>query len=513
MAAYAIRATHGRELHGQPDFHEQLYDTLRGAPWWLASMAGHGVAFLLLAALVGDGSSARAEVEGVGITMEQPRVVLEEPIVPYVETIPPTDVPNEIKPQDATLDPVEVEQPVTEPDDKEQPPGDPRFQGDVDFEGAGTNDKIGVGGGGGGLPAYSHRGPLLHPKLPGKIPDSTDAGLDWLVRHQSAGGFWDCDGFESMCKKNKCGGPGGPLFDPGVSGLAMLAFLGYGETHKTPRYGFVVRNGLKYLKGIQDAEGCFGPRTSNHFTYNHAIAALAMAEAYGLTQSPLFKASAQNGINFVLQCQNPYLAWRYGVRPQDNDTSVTGWMVMALKSARGAGLDIDPAAFDGAKAWLDKVTEPEYGRAGYTARGNGPARPQELMDKFPADKSESLTAVAVLARIFCGAKQGDEMVAKGAELCARSLPTWDEAAGTIDYYYWYYGTLAMFQVGGDKWKRWNDALTTSVVAHQRMDPTDDRRGSWDPLDPWSAEGGRVYSTALNVLNLEVTYRYKVFGTK
>jgi hypothetical protein len=368
-------------------------------------------------------------------------------------------------------------------------------------------------GGGGGFPPFAS-GRLLKEKVERKTLDATYAGLDWLFRHQGPLGSWDGDGFESRCRGNPCGGAGGPIHDTGLTGLSLLAFLGAGETHKGGPYAATVRGGLRWLKGVQDAEGCFGPRTSGSFVYDHAIATLAMAEAYGMTGSFLFRSSAQNGVDFVHRCQNPYLAWRYGVRPQDNDTSVTGWMVMALKSAASSGLRVDPAAFDGARAWLDKVTEPEYGRAGYTARGNGPARPQELMDRFPADRSESLTAVAVLTRIFCGEATGDEMVRKGADLCARSLPTWDEAAGTIDFYYWYYGTLAMYQVGGPRWERWNDAMTTSIVAHLRKDASDCRRGSWDPVDPWSGEGGRVYATALNTLSLEVYYRYpRVFGVK
>ncbi len=516
MAHYAIRPeAQGRAAHLEPDFHEQLYEALRATPWWLASASGHALGLLLLSALSGGGTAAAATQGPLEIGVALPPVDLE------VE-VPPPEFPDPKMDEDPDPKaPVEVvKEPLAEVDPQSQEEDSPANLVDNrlakgPFLGQGNNVHIGVGGDageGGGFPRRVN--PALKEWVGGTTIPATDAGLDWLARHQSAGGNWDCDGFEERCGKNRCGGAGGPLYDPGVTGLSLLAFLGYGESPKAGLHAATVRNGLKYLKTIQDAEGCFGSRTGNHFTYNHAIATLAMAEAYGMTHSFLFKTSAQNGINFVLQCQNPYLAWRYGVRPQDNDTSVTGWMVMALKSGMIAGLDVDPAAFEGAKAWLDKVTEPEYGRAGYTARGNGPARPQELMDKFPADKSESLTAVAILTRIFCGADKEDEMVKKGADLCLKSLPTWDEAAGTIDYYYWYYGTLAMFQVGGDHWKKWNEAMKKAIVDSQRNDKNDDRWGSWDPVDPWATDGGRIYSTSVSVMCLEVYYRYaRVFGAK
>jgi hypothetical protein len=336
-------------------------------------------------------------------------------------------------------------------------------------------------------------------------------GLEWLKNHQDPDGYWDCDGFMAQCRDDRCDGPGYTLYDPGVTGLALLAFLGAGETHKHGKYRTTVRAGLKYLKGIQSAEGCFGPRTTDHFTYNHAIGTLAMAEAFGLTGSPLFRHSAQSGVDFVLKCQNPYLAWRYGVRPGDNDTSVTGWMVMALKSARSAGLRVDESGFLGARVWIEKVTEPEYGRTGYTHRGSGPARPTDLMDRFPSNESESLTAVGMLTRIFCGEDPAEsERIRQGVDLCLKALPTWDEASGRIDMYYWYYGTLALFQVGGEAWKAWNHALKDAVVDRQRKDGC--AKGSWDPVGPWGHDGGRVYSTAVSVMCMEVYYRYaRVFG--
>ena len=95
------------------------------------------------------------------------------------------------------------------------------------------------------------------------------------------------------------------------------------------------------------------------------------------------------------------------------------------------------------------------------------------------------------------------------------LPTWDHHK--IDYYYWYYASLALYQVGADKWKKWEEAMSKTLLNNQRgFRPEDkgttketlDEHGSWDSVDAWHAAGGRVYSTAINCLTMEVYYRYK-----
>src|SRR5262249_9406231 len=133
--------------------------------------------------------------------------------------------------------------------------------------------------------------------------------------------------------------------------------------------------------------------------------------------------------------------------------------------------------------------------------------------RFPAERSESLTAAGMLVRIFDGRKREDDpLILKGADLLLQRLPRWDD--GSIDFYYWYYGSLAMVQGGGEPWKKGNEAMKPAILDHQRLDPKQDEFGSWDPVDPWSMEGGRVYSTALLGLCMEVYYRYeRVFGVK
>ncbi len=359
-----------------------------------------------------------------------------------------------------------------------------------------------------------------------KADDAMEHALRWLTAHQSSDGGWAAAGWNTWCGGKRVAGEleglGRKAHDVGVTGLAVLAFLGAGYTSRgDPPFADVVDNALRYLNGVQDAEGCFGSRESGQYVYNHAIAALAMVEAYGMTGSPKWRASAQKALDFVGLTRNPYFAWRYGVKPGDNDTSVTSWMATVIQSAelvnradakagRPASLVFDGDTGEGITSWLDKVTDPDYGRLGYQIRGRGPWRSEEIQDRFPPERSESMTAVGVFLRMLLGqAKRRQGEIKKGAVLCSGLLPTWNPHDGSIDMYYWFYGTLAMRQIGGAEWNRWDEALRGAVVQTQREDGDYCAyRGSWDPIDPWGRDGGRVYSTAILALCLEGSYRYE-----
>ena len=322
-----------------------------------------------------------------------------------------------------------------------------------------------------------------------RVATAIDTSLEWLASQQAEDGSW---------RAERMGGEAN--YTPGITGLITLAFLEAGHTHVSGKHKEQVKNGLRYLKSIQDAEGCFGPRVSQHFMYNHAGGALAMVEAYKLTESKLFERPAQMAVNFVQQAQNPYMGWRYGVRDGDNDTSVTGWMTHVLARARGT-LEVDANAFKGALSWIEKMTEPEFGRTGYQQRGGQPARTTEMMERFPAQHSEALTAIGVLVRLDAGGKpNADANVQKGAKLVSAKLPIWAPKSGTIDFYYWHWGTLAMARVGGDGWLRWQRALVRALLEGQ--DTAVSARGSWPADGPWGTIGGRYYTTALSTLALQ-----------
>jgi squalene-hopene cyclase-like protein len=330
-------------------------------------------------------------------------------------------------------------------------------------------------------------------------------GLRWLAAHQHENGHWDADGFQDRCTGAKCSGEGYALFDPGITGIALLAFLSAGETPTAGPHRATVKRGLKYLRINQDPEGCIGPRTTSRFTYNHAFATLALIEVAARTGSKLWRSTAQKAVDFAVLCQNPGKGWRYGVRPQDSDTSLTCWMVLVMRTADASGLKVPKSAFTGARAWIDEVTDKATGRACYVPNCEGAARPQDIMDEFPAEKSASMTAAALFTRLLLGEPAKAKVNRLAVKHCLTLPPVWNPSAGSVDMYYWSAGSLAFFQMGGASWKRWNDLLLKAVLPHQEKAGC--LAGSWKPAGPWGREGGRVYSTALMTLALQTCFRY------
>jgi len=343
-----------------------------------------------------------------------------------------------------------------------------------------------------------------------------DLGLKWLAAHQDTDeGRWDAKGFmKHDPADDRCDGSGNEAFDVGITALALLAFLdgGFtdrGDARENP-YATSVKQGLRYLLASQDKEGCFGSRRHVQFMYGHAIATLAMCDAFAMTKNPRYRKPAEDGTAFILNARNPGAGWRYDPRGGESDTSVTAWCVTALRAARHCGLDVPQQAFDDAVLWVDKVTEPGFGKVGYNYAGGAVCRPEAVYKRFPAERSESMTAAGMWIRLLAGEDPGvSEAVRKGAKLCAGKPPSWNPEDGSIDMYYWHFGTLALFQVGGEEWRTWSARMKAAVVPHQHAPGSGARTGSWDPIGPWGlTDGGRIYSTALMTLCLEVEGRYQ-----
>jgi hypothetical protein len=190
-------------------------------------------------------------------------------------------------------------------------------------------------------------------------------------------------------------------------------------------------------------------------------------------------------------------------------------MVLALKTASHARLDIPRAHFDhsfrGALRWIDRATTTS-GKTGYMAPGDEGSRLVGVYtDPYPFSKDLScMTGVGVLCRIFSGESRRSRTVRNGVKLLMQHPPRWQQRKGratsTINLYYWYYASYALFQYGGSGWERWNEKMLEALLTSQRRGGDED--GSWDPIGEWGVAGGRVYSTALGAMTLEVYYRYR-----
>jgi len=274
-----------------------------------------------------------------------------------------------------------------------------------------------------------------------------------------------------------------------------------------------VGSGLAWLILQQDPEGCIGSRNVAKYMHNHALAALALSDAYGLTGSNRWSPAGQKAIDFLIAAQNPGSGWRYTYKSGDSDTPVTSCAVEALKSAESSGLSFPRSGYEGSRAWFDEVTDPTTGRAGYRRRGEGSA-------PYPSSGStrsypESPTAQMVLCRIFMDKHKGDRRLILGSELLLRDKPKWE--APSLDFHHWLWSSLALFQFDGPdgpRWKSWSEPLVAALVDHQNADRSRCNHGSWEPIDRWGSVGGRVYAAATNALSLEVYSRYaNVFGVK
>lgn len=316
-------------------------------------------------------------------------------------------------------------------------------------------------------------------------------GLLWLARHQSKDGSWSVDRFEQVASC-RCGGQGSLRSDVTGTSLALLPFLGAGQTHLTGIYKDVVAAGLRWLVQHQGKDGDLrGSQAQYPGMYTQGQAAIVLCEAFLMTGDESLRAPAQNAIDFIVQAQYPDGGWRYypksrGGRMQ-GDTSVFGWQLMALQSAYAANLRVPEETLENADHFLDSVQRDQGALYAYM-RGE--------------DATPPMTAEGLLCRIYLGWKHDNPALDEGVSWMLDQHPP---AADKPNIYYWYYGTQTMHHYGGDAWEQWNLKMRDVLINIQEK--RGHQAGSWAPRGPLSSQGGRIYVTSLSICCLEVYYRH------
>ena len=341
---------------------------------------------------------------------------------------------------------------------------------------------------------------------------AVERGLDYFARHQFPDGHWSLHELPPGIQ-HQDPALGQMQSDSAATGLALLSYLGAGYTHLDDKYRGVAGRGIDWLLRHQkpDGELFTGGAKYTRF-YSHGIAAIALCEAYGMTRDPNLREPAHKAIQFILDTQHPIRGgWRYDLSPEtgratETDTSVSGWMLMALKSAQMAGLEVPQEAFRKVDSWLD-TARADGADGQYVYNPHAMDTPEQRTGRRP---NLAMTSEAMLMRMYLGQDRDNAGLIAGAEHLKKNLP----AVGTRnrprrDCYYWYYATQAMFQMQDDYWTEWNDRL--SPLATNSQVTSGELAGSWHPLRPvedrWGQAGGRHYVTALHLLMLEVYYRH------
>lgn len=326
----------------------------------------------------------------------------------------------------------------------------------------------------------------------GATPDSEAAvkyGLRWLQAHQSPNGSWHFDLKLSPCQ-GLCGDSGTEPSTTAATGLALLAFLGHGDTHFEGDYQDTVKRGLYYLTSQMHITKQGGDLRDQGRMYAQGIATIALCEAYAMTQDRALEPFAQQAIDYIVNAQHKQGGgWRY-MPGEPGDTTVTGWQLMALKSGQMAYLRVPLDTLRNATRFLDSVQFDQGSRYKYQPR-------------VKHGEETTNTAIGLLCRMYTGWQRDNPALERGVGQLSGEGPAM--LGPNADMYYNYYATQIMHQWGGEIWTLWNNRLRDFLVQTQSHDGHES--GSWNFHGGQAARGGRLYNTAMAIMTLEVYYRH------
>jgi hypothetical protein len=326
--------------------------------------------------------------------------------------------------------------------------------------------------------------------------------LLWLKRVQQADGHWQLHEKRGKADSDPRYPDAGTIkTDTGATALALLCYLGAGQTHQSGSHSREIAKAVDWLLKRQQPEGLIYEREFDGPApfYSHAQATIALAELLAMTGDEALRAPVAKALEYIRLAQNPTTGgWKYRPGQPGGDLSVMGWQLMALQTGRAAGLATPSDVFDGANLFLSQVEELDGAAYRY--------------DVEPVSKvTPAMTAEGLLCRQYLGWPADHPAMRAGVDylLSEELQPEWE--SGRRNVYHWYYATQTLHNLGGEAWTRWRSAITQAIVPEQEKAGL--VRGSFHPLrteghpDERAREGGRLYITCLSVLILETPYRH------
>lgn len=265
----------------------------------------------------------------------------------------------------------------------------------------------------------------------------------------------------------------------GITALGCLAFMADGHLPGRGEYGAHIEKGLQFILRNAQENGLVAADVSHGPMYGHGFATLFLGEIYGMTGDPRVRDALIRAVQLIVQSQNPEGGWRYQPTPVDADLSVTICQVMALRSARNAGVSVPKETIERAISYVRRSQNPSDGGFRYMlSSGGGSAFPR--------------SAAGVAALYYAGVYEGDA-VDKGL---AYLINMRESARNTSGHYYYgqYYAVQAMYLAGGEYWRKWCPLVRDELVDRQQANGA------------WNSSHGDAYGTAMALLVLQTPNR-------
>lgn len=301
--------------------------------------------------------------------------------------------------------------------------------------------------------------------------------LDYLAATQRPSGGWDVDSF------------GGETTS--ATSLAVMAFLAAGHVPDEGPYAPVLKRGVQYVLDHQKADGLLASRHGHGPMYCHGISTLMLAEVCGMLEEPQAtqcREALERAVGLILNAQNVKKdfnnmgGWRYAPNSRDSDLSVTGWQLLALRSAKNIGCDVPAGNIEDAVEYVRRCAQGTTGGFGYQPS---------------AGSSPVLTGTGLTALQACGSLTEEESQRGTRYQMMRALRPQDPW-----YFYGvYYCSVSGYKLGDEAWKELKPPLFETLLNAQ------DRDGGWRAENGNERAFGRTYPTAMAVLALSVEYGY------